>query len=105
MGYKLEKFVYKTLNPTELVISKLIVLSYEMSVYMVKLECQNQQGLVYDNERPMRFFSTQQIRDAFHYFRVEHAEMHHQSPYDEMIGNPASVQNISILPFSMLHPY
>ena len=82
-------------------INKLIVLSYEMSIYLVKLESGQQQGLVYDNDQPMRFNSTQHIRDAFQNYTVEKAEMLHHSPYDEMIGNPDSAQRLGSLPFTM----
>jgi hypothetical protein len=33
------------------------------------------------------------------------AQMLHESPYDEMIGNPDSRQQACTLPFSMAQPY
>jgi hypothetical protein len=33
------------------------------------------------------------------------AQMLHESPYDEMIGNPESAQSAGLLPFSMAQPY
>lgn len=87
------------------VIDKLTVLSYEMNVYFVRLHILPSQGLVYSGSSPMRFYSSQQIRDVFAQFKVLKAEMRHDSPYDEMIGNPDSAQYSGTLPFSMQQPY
>ena len=87
------------------VIDKLTVLSYEMSVYFVRLNISQCEGLVYRDKQPMRFYSAGQIREVFAHCKVLKAEMHHASPYDEMIGNPDSAQHASTLPFSMQQAY
>lgn len=99
------KFEISTLIQQAPLIDKLTVLSYEMSVYLVRLDIAQSQGLVYRDNQPMRFYSTQQIRDVFVMCKVLKAEMRHDSPYDEMIGNPDSAQHLGILPFSMQQPY
>lgn len=97
----MNKFEISTLNPKTCVIAKLSVLSFEMSIYLVQIRCEQGQGLVFESQRPKRFNSCQQIRDTFAEFKVLAAEMIHQSPYDEMIGNPASAQHLGHLPFSL----
>jgi hypothetical protein len=87
-------------------IAKLEVQSFEMNVYLVKLHTSDAVGFVYDNnDRPMRFHNSQQIRDAFELCEVESAVMVHDSPYDEMIGNPNKAEQSMEMPFSMQQPY
>ena len=87
-------------------IDKLEVQSFEMNVYLVKLHQNDASGFVYDNnDRPMRFHSSQQIRDAFEFCEVERAVMVHDSPYDEMVGNPNKPEQAMEMPFSMQQPY
>lgn len=99
------KFDISVLTQQSPLINKLTVLSYEMSVYFVRLDIAQQQGLVYSGNQPMRFYSAQHIREVFAQCKVLEAEMRHESPYDEMIGNPDSVQHLGSLPFSMQQPY
>jgi len=87
-------------------ISKLEVQSFEMNVYLVKLHTLEKSGFVYGkDDRPMRFNNTQQIRDAFELCDIKVAVMVHDSPYDEMIGNPNKPEQSMELPFSMQQPY
>lgn len=87
-------------------IDKLEVQSFEMNVYLVKLHTKDFSAFVYDkNDRPMRFSSSQQIRDAFELCEVSKAVMVHDSPYDEMVGNPNKAQIPTEMPFSMQQPY
>ena len=88
-----------------LVVDMLSVYSYEMNIYLVELIVGDEKGWVYEGDRPKRFHSTQHIRDTFDCCIVLAAQMLHESPYDEMIGNPESAQNRSVLPFSMGQPY
>ncbi|MEP0355577.1 MAG: DUF6482 family protein [Paraglaciecola sp.] len=101
----LSKFNLKTIESDHTVVDKLTVHSYEMSIYLVELEVNGITGLVYDGDKPMRFLSSQDVRNAFSNCRVLTAQMSHESPYDEMIGNPQSAQKASVLPFSMEQPY
>mgnify|MGYP006981148601 FL=1 len=86
-------------------VEMLTVRSYEMNVYLVELKVGDETGLVYEGDRPKRFHSTQHVRDTFASCIILAAQMLHESPYDEMIGNPKSAQNLSTLPFSMGQPY
>lgn len=87
-------------------IERLEVQSFEMNVYLVKLTIDGQEGFVYDKQdRPMRFHNSQMIRDLFEHCEVEKAVMVHDSPYDEMIGNPMKTSNLGEMPFSMDQPY
>lgn len=99
------KFDYTQLlkNPRE--ITCLEVQSFEMNVYLVKLTIDFEDGMLFDNAELKRFRSSQEIRDAFENFTVERAIMVHDSPYDEMIGNPEKTSISVALPFSMLQPY
>ena len=87
-------------------IDKLEVQSFEMNVYLVKLHIDDTQGFVYDDQdRPMRFHNSQQIRDAFELCDVKLAVMVHDSPYDEMVGNPNKPEKPMEMPFSMQQIY
>ncbi|MCC2616968.1 DUF6482 family protein [Aestuariibacter halophilus] len=98
-------FQYQILMASpDTVIDLLDVQSFEMGIYLVRLTIGSKSALVYDGDVPMRFKSSQHIREAFSGIAVRAACMTHDSPYDEMIGNPSSSLT-SRLPFSMVHPY
>ncbi|WP_026376101.1 DUF6482 family protein [Aestuariibacter salexigens] len=100
------KFNFSDLVGKQTGIDLLEVQSFEMNVYLVKVRIGNDEGLVYGKEdRPMRFHSTQHIRDAFENNPVKEAIMTHDSPYDEMIGNPPKANDNISVPFSMTQPY
>lgn len=100
------KFVYTQIPLSGYEIDLLEVHSFEMNVYLVALNVGTQSGMVYDDkDKPKRFHSTQQIREAFADCVVEKAVMVHDTPYDEMIGNPPKASNNFALPFSMQQPY
>lgn len=87
-------------------IDTLEVQSFEMNVYLVKLHTGSEAGFVYDkNDKPMRFHNSQQIRDVFEHCEVAKAIMVHDSPYEEMIGNPNKAEQTMAMPFSMQQPY
>lgn len=67
-------------------IARAWLLSYEMGMYLIKITIDGQEGMVYSGDRPMRFSSIEQAREAFACFDIGLAELIHQSPYDEMIG-------------------
>lgn len=94
------------ISKSPLSIDKLEVQSFEMNVYLVKLYFADQSGFVYDQQdRPMRFHNSQQIRDAFELCDVRQAVMVHDSPYDEMVGNPNKPEKPMEMPFSMQQIY
>lgn len=99
------KFWIKDIKSKFITVDMLTVCSYEMNVYLVKLTVGDKTGLVYEGDSPKRFHSSQFIRDAFDGCKVVTAQMLHESPYDEMIGNPESVQRACTIPFSMAQPY
>ena len=99
------KFWIKDITPQSISVDMLTVCSYEMNVYLVKLKIGDKTGLVYEGDSPKRFYSSQHIRDVFEGLKILAAQMLHESPYDEMIGNPESAQCDSVLPFSMRQPY
>lgn len=101
----MHKFPYATIRESSLEIDYLEVQSFEMNVYLVHLKVGDKAGLVYDNDRPKRFFSTGQIREVFAHCRVKTAVMKHDSAYDEMIGNPPKSKEQMTLPFTMQLPY
>ncbi|GGW91427.1 DUF6482 family protein [Alteromonas halophila] len=101
----MDKFSYTQVCDAALDIDYLEVQSFEMSVYLVYLKAHGKAGFVYENDRPKRFFSTGQIREAFAHCQVAEAAMKHDSPYDEMIGNPPKGASQMTMPFSMQLPY
>ena len=102
----MHKFLFSDLEDTPTVIDYLEVQSYEMNVYLVFLTVKDRSGMVYDKKgKPMRFFSTGHIREAFAHCSVAKSVMKHDTPYDEMIGNPPKSAEQMALPFSMDLPY
>jgi len=84
------------------VIPKLRILSFEMNIYLVEVELADFCGLVRDaKDNPMRFSSVTEVKNAFAECRVSEAELVHESPYDEMIGNPPRAKNQMVLPIIM----
>lgn len=102
----MKKFLMSDITKQAITIDTLEVQSFEMNVYLVKLHVGEVSGFVYDKEdRPMRFHSSQQVRDLFELCTVNNAIMVHDSPYDEMIGNPNKPEASMAMPFSMQQPY
>lgn len=100
------KFHYSDITTRSVDIDYLEVQSYEMNVYLVFLSIGDNAGLVYDNtDKPMRFYSAGHIREAFAHCQVKKAVMKHDTPYDEMIGNPPKASQSMALPFTMTLPY
>ena len=100
------KFFYDTLTPESHRIDLLEVHSFEMNVYLVSITVGIQSGMIYDkSDKPKRFHSAGQIRQTFQEYQVEKAVMVHDTPYDEMIGNPPKAKHSAALPFSMELPY
>ena len=95
-----------TLAKKSHIIERLEVQSFEMNVYLVKVTIAGEAGFVTDkNNSPMRFHNSQMVRDMFDHCDVQSAIMTHDSPYDEMIGNPMKKSDLSEMPFSMNQPY
>ena len=99
------KFWIKDIKAQSINVDMLTVCSYELNVYLVKLRVGENTGLVYEADSPKRFYSSQHIRDTFDGLNILAAQMIHESPYDEMIGNSESAQSLGTLPFSMAQPY
>ncbi len=100
------KFWRKDFETAERDIDVLEVQSFEMNVYLVQLSCGAKTGLLYDDsDKPMRFYSAGHIREFFAQCTVATSYMKHDTPYDEMIGNPPKAEHTMALPFSMEMPY
>ncbi|GGF63938.1 DUF6482 family protein [Alteromonas lipolytica] len=100
------KFLSSEIENTPLDIENLEVQSFEMNVYLVQLTIDGKTGLVYNaKDQPMRFFSAGHIREFFAHCKVGNSFMTHDTPYDEMIGNPPKAGHSMALPFSMDLPY
>ena len=85
----MHKFSFAQFYQQPVDIEHLEVQSFELSIYLVKVTVAGTTGFVYDkNDNIMRFHSSQHIRDSFGACHVEHAILVHDSPYEEMIGNP-----------------
>ena len=100
------KFLYSDIEKRELDIDYLEVHSHEMNVYLVSITVGQLSGMVYDKkDKPMRFYSSGHIRESFAHCTVKQAVMVHDTPYDEMIGNPPKADQKMALPFTMDLPY
>ncbi|MFQ3208104.1 MAG: hypothetical protein ACI9IT_002267 [Glaciecola sp.] len=100
------KYPMTTLTKKSHLIERLEVQSFEMNVYLVKVTIAGEAGFVTDkNHSPMRFHNSQMVRDMFDHCDVQSAVMTHDSPYDEMIGNPMKKSDLTEMPFSMNQPY
>jgi hypothetical protein len=100
------KYPMTTLAKKSHIIERLEVQSFEMNVYLVKVTIAGEAGFVTDkNNSPMRFHNSQMVRDMFDHCDVQSAIMTHDSPYDEMIGNPMKKSDLTEMPFSMNQPY
>jgi hypothetical protein len=100
------KYPMTTLAKKSHIIERLEVQSFEMNVYLVKVTIAGEAGFVTDkNNSPMRFHNSQMVRDMFDHCDVQSAIMTHDSPYDEMIGNPIKKSDLTEMPFSMNQPY
>lgn len=100
------KFFFDKFYNQPVHIEYLEVQSFELSIYLVKLTVAGETGFVYGkNDNIMRFNSSQHIRDCFAACQVDHAILVHDSPYEEMIGNPPKSSETMAMPFSMTQPY
>lgn len=99
------KYHYQELLDHPVTIDLLEVHCFDMNIHLVSLHTGIQSGMLYENQHPMRFHNTQQVRDAFDTIVVKRAVLKHESPFDEMIGNPPKADNGMVLPFSMKQPY
>lgn len=83
-------------------IEKLSILSFEMNIYLVEVKSKDYNGLVRNEQGlPRRFRSVHEVKEEFELCNVKFAELIHDSPYDEMIGNPAKAENQMVLPINM----
>ncbi|GEA09707.1 DUF6482 family protein [Alteromonas sp. KUL49] len=102
----MDKLFFRDIENTPTSIEYLEVQSFEMNVYLVYATINGRSGMVYDNtDKPMRFHSAGHIRKSFSHCDVVRSVMKHDSPYDEMIGNPPKSKEQMALPFSMQEPY
>lgn len=102
----MQKFLYQDIVQQSPTIDYLEVQSFEMNVYLVKVTVGEKTAMVYDSQdKPMRFFNAGHIREAFAQCTVSESVMTHDTPYEEMIGNPPKAQGSITLPFSMALPY
>ena len=100
------KFFFDKFYNQPVHIEYLEVQSFELSIYLDKLTVAGETGFVYGkNDNIMRFNSSQHIRDCFAACQVDHAILVHDSPYEEMIGNPPKSSETMAMPFSMTQPY
>lgn len=84
-------------NPPAII--RLRILSFEMNIYLVELQTEETRDLVRDElGKPQRFQSVSQIKEVFSECDVQNAELVHESPYDEMIGNPPKAASQMVLP-------
>ena len=87
-------------------IEKLQIMSFDMNIYLVNITTAKCDGLIKDaSGRPQRFKSVTQVKDELQQCQVMQAELIHESPYDEMVGNPERVDNKLVIPVNMTEAY
>lgn len=98
------KFYVSDITP-DMVVDRIEVHAFEMNLYLVKLTVGEQCSMLYDKQgQIMKFAHTQAIRTLFATCRVQASVLIHDSPYDEMVGNPPKHQQPMVLPFAMRLP-
>lgn len=86
----------------KVVVEKLSILSFEMNIYLVSITSNRYEGLVRKEDGlPQRFKSVEEVKNAFIDCDVKFAELVHESPYDEMIGNPPKSTDKMVLPIKI----
>lgn len=87
------------LNHQDVRITELVVHSFEMGVYLVEADYDGRRAfLVDDANKPQRFNSVEQVKQALDRCTIYQAYLVHQSAYDEMCGGPDKVDNTLKVP-------
>jgi hypothetical protein len=95
------KFTLENLRKRKVVLDKVTIHSFDMSLYLVELNVGQHSGmLVGSNDRPLHFRSVEQVKNEMADFHIRNAQLKHESPFDEMIGNPESAKQPLIVPLS-----
>lgn len=98
----MHKFFADKITQAPLNINQLEVQSFEMNVYLVKLTVGNQTGMVFSRGGHIkRFNSMSHIREFFSHCDIDAAHLTHDSPYDEMIGNPPKATQSAVMPLNI----
>lgn len=101
-GAKMIKYMLQDVMVNKPDIDMATVESHEMNIYILRLTIEGKQRVVHDKltQRPKAFRSIEQVRAILGGCNVARAELIHRSPFDEMIGNSQSKNNM-VLPFSI----
>jgi hypothetical protein len=95
------KFTLDNLRKHKVALDEVTIHSFDMSLYLVELKVGQHQGmLVGENDRPLHFRSVEQVKGDMSDFSVLRVQLRHDSPFDEMIGNPDSAMQPLIIPLS-----
>lgn len=95
------KFTLDNLRRRKVALDEVTIHSFDMSLYLVELSVgQNNGMLVGKDDRPLHFRSVEQVRNDMADFHIIKAQLRHDSPFDEMIGNPDSAMQPLIIPLS-----
>lgn len=93
-------FTLVSLNVAGTVIDELTIHSFEMGLYLAKVQCQGQTGFILQSDllqkgqrRPQRFKSVTEVLQLLDKAQVKNAVLLHQSAYDEMVGQGGKVDN------------
>ncbi len=82
------------LNRQDVRIDEITIHSFEMGLYLVEAVFDSRKGfIVDDNNRPQKFHSVDEVKQALTECVVRQAFLVHQSAYDEMCGGPEKVNN------------
>lgn len=86
----------------DVVIDKLTIHSFDMNLYLAEVIVSGHPHMVCDtNGRPVHFKSVQHVKEQFADTSIVKSELRHESPYDEMIGNPPSSGDALVIPINI----
>lgn len=75
-------------------IEKLVIQSLELALYQAMVVVDGEEHLVWENEKKILVTrNLSDIRDKFQPFKIPQTVLRHESPYDEMIGQPTGTGN------------
>ncbi|TDF35458.1 Na(+)-translocating NADH-quinone reductase subunit B [Alteromonadaceae bacterium M269] len=95
------KFTLDGLKRRKVLLDDVTIHSYDMSLYLVELSVGQHTGMLCSEDgRPLHFRSVEQVKNSLSEFVVNQVLLRHESPFDEMIGNPESAKQPLIVPLS-----
>lgn len=98
----MNKHLLQQMNFEHIHIKTLTINSYEMGIYLVEADLDDDNGIVVDGDgHPVKFHSVEEVKNSFDNCRIDKAVLVHESAYDEMCGGPEKGENRLEVPVIM----